>query len=79
MAEVSFYHQARPGVVENLNRTTWIIQTNIDPQEPDAWEDYLTDVTLSSSGQGRTKVHLNPYGNYAFRVLAKNEVIKISF
>lgn len=75
VAEVSFYHSRRPGVnVENMNRTTWVVQTNIDAQEPDAWDDYVTEITSLVSGQGRTQVHLNPYGNYAFRVLAKNEV-----
>jgi len=75
VAEISFYHQARPGIVENATRLSWLVQTNIDPREPDAWDDnYLTDITLQPSGQGRTQVSLNPYGNYAFRMLARNEV-----
>uniref|UniRef100_A0A915IIJ2 Ig-like domain-containing protein n=1 Tax=Romanomermis culicivorax TaxID=13658 RepID=A0A915IIJ2_ROMCU len=54
--------------------TSWILQYNVDPTEPDAWETYPTELTRLDQGFGEITMHLFPYGNFSFRTLAKNSV-----
>lgn len=83
-AEVSFYYTDRFNAIAPA--THWVVQLNADPDEPDAWDTYVANLSNVKSGQstfsnvtmnlgkGKANVHLYPYGDFAFRVVAINEV-----
>uniref|UniRef100_A0A915L052 Fibronectin type-III domain-containing protein n=1 Tax=Romanomermis culicivorax TaxID=13658 RepID=A0A915L052_ROMCU len=71
-AEISFYYRERSKAAAPVE--SFLIQLNVDPEESSAWDDYETEITTLNNGLGKAIVHLNSYGNFAFRVLAKNEI-----
>lgn len=54
-------------------REFWV-QYNMDENEPNYWETYPTPISHLNNDFGTFRVSLHPYGNFAFRVVARNDV-----
>lgn len=59
-------------------REFWV-QFNMDENEPNYWETYPTPVSHMNGDFGTIRPSLHAYGNFAFRVVARNDVSTCSF